>query len=561
MSLANLDIKTNELSLEVKAYYGSDVEEAVDTFTVVHWLLKRIFSLELWRVALGTVILLLGSVPIYYAYALRKRVTEKRRRYRIEIDFDKLPVRGPSSGFAGKVAETDKKAYVDLDNLTTHVMVAGATGSGKTVAAQDLAEEALLKRKNVIVFDPSAQWTGFLRKCKESEMLGLYKQFDMKESDAKAFNGTIKIVSDPMESMDMKALVNSEEPRITIFTLNQLKPGEIDVFVANTVMSVFAARLPESKPLKTLMIYDEVHRLLPKFGGSGKGFIQVERGAREFRKWGIGLVLVSQVLSDFVGEIRANIGMEVQMRTRYEEDLNRLARKYGENVAKSIVKAKVGTGLFEYSEYNNGKPYFISFRPLLHQVETLSDKELQQYDKYSHRIEESGFQLGELKKRRVDVFDIEVELKLADQKLAQGAFDMASMYIEGIESRIKNEWKRLGVKPPAREKKLVDKDKLKESVEEAERERKKYMKKPGTKKKDVSYVTKMEEVYEEMKSLVNECKKRGIETFVEEIELERVPSTIEMLRMSQDKSEIQGYFDKLKAMRDKLKGSLPAKKK
>jgi len=35
--------------------------------------------------------------------------------------------------------------------------------------------------------------------------------------------------------------------------------------------------------LRLIIIFDEVHRLLPKFGGTGEGFIQIERGAREFR--------------------------------------------------------------------------------------------------------------------------------------------------------------------------------------------------------------------------------------------------------------------------------------
>ena len=62
----------------------------------------------------------------------------------------------------------------------------------------------------------------------------------------------------------------------------------------------------------------------PKFGGSGQGFIQVERAAREFRKWGVGLVMISQVLTDFAGETKANISTEVQMRTRDQGDLDRI---------------------------------------------------------------------------------------------------------------------------------------------------------------------------------------------------------------------------------------------
>jgi len=103
--------------------------------------------------------------------------------------------------------------------------------------------------------------------------------------------------------------------------------------------------------LKVILVFDEVHRLLSKFGGSGEGFLQVERACREFRKWGMGVMLVSQVLSDFVGEIKANISSEVQMRTRDEGDLNRIKTKYGGDFLQSLVKASVGVGMFVNPAY------------------------------------------------------------------------------------------------------------------------------------------------------------------------------------------------------------------
>jgi len=52
--------------------------------------------------------------------------------------------------------------------------------------------------------------------------------------------------------------------------------------------------------------------------------LQVERACREFRKWGMGVMLISQVLNDFVGEIKANINTEVQTknirRRRFRKD-------------------------------------------------------------------------------------------------------------------------------------------------------------------------------------------------------------------------------------------------
>ena len=46
---------------------------------------------------------------------------------------------------ARKCCRKNVKAYYDMDKLTTHAVVAGATGGGKSIAAQVLIEEALMK--------------------------------------------------------------------------------------------------------------------------------------------------------------------------------------------------------------------------------------------------------------------------------------------------------------------------------------------------------------------------------------------------------------------------------
>ena len=103
---------------------------------------------------------------------------------------------------------------------------------------------------------------------------------------------------------------------IQVFTTNTLDPKNYDTFVANMIRQIFHSKLDEFRGLKYIVAFDEIHRILPKFGGSGAGFLQIERGCREFRKWGIGILLISQVLSDFVGEIKANINTLVQMKTK-----------------------------------------------------------------------------------------------------------------------------------------------------------------------------------------------------------------------------------------------------
>src|SRR3990167_7506281 len=138
------------------------------------------------------------------------------------------------------------------------------------------------------------------------------------------------------------------------------------MFVANMIRQIFHSKLDEFRGLKYLVVFDEIHRILPKFGGTGEGFTQIERSCREFRKWCIGIVLISQVLSDFVGEIKANINTQIQMKTRDEGDLNRIKMQYGEEFIQALVKATVGSGMVQNSAYNRGQPFYVTFIFFLH---------------------------------------------------------------------------------------------------------------------------------------------------------------------------------------------------
>jgi len=325
---------------------------------------------------------------------LRRRMAEKKR-YKGDVDIKTLPKPGDGMVLVGKLAETEIKAYYDLLQLKTHTLIAGSTGGGKTVSAEVLVEEALIAGVAIVVFDPTAQWSGFLRKCANEKMLKLYKNFGLKKTQARGFNGNVHQMLNPRQIVDIKDYMTPGE--IHVFAVHRLDPKDTDILVANAVREVFHANLPESPELRLVIIFDEVHRLLPKFGGSGRGFLQIERGAREFRKWGVGLILISQVLTDFIGETKANINSEIQMRTRDEGDLNRIKDKYGPHMLQSLLKSATGTGMFENPAYNKGNPYFISFRPLFHEHARLSDEELNNYDKYNNLVDDLKSQIDQLK--------------------------------------------------------------------------------------------------------------------------------------------------------------------
>jgi tetratricopeptide (TPR) repeat protein len=302
-------------------------------------------------------------------------------------------------------------------------------------------------------------------------MLSLYPLFGMKPTMARAFNGNVRQITNALELIDVKKYIRPGE--IQILACNKLDPKDIDIFVANSIREVFHANFSENPELRLLLVYDEVHRLLPKFGGSGEGFLQIERGCREFRKWGIGILMISQVLADFVGQIKANINTEIQMRTRDEGDLNRIKEKYGVEVLQGLVKASVGSGMVENPTYNRGRPYFIAFRPLLHNTQRLPDEELEKYNKWNEVIEDLDFQLQQLEELKQDVFDLKLQLKLALDKVKGGNFNMVEIYLQEVIPRTQKMWTKLGQTPKKRVIKTVDINALKEDMKKAAEERKK----------------------------------------------------------------------------------------
>ena len=146
--------------------------------------------------------------------------------------------------------------------------------------------------------------------------------------------------------------------------------------------------------------------------------------------------MISQVLLDFKGAVRANIANEIQLRTKYEGDIGRVKSKYGIDYASKVTRLTIGTGLFQNPEYNNGRPWFVSFRPLLHSPFALTDDEINQYIKLNKKIEEIDKRIEELKKKGIDTYDIEIEVNIAKDKIKTAAFKMAETYLDSVEKRI-----------------------------------------------------------------------------------------------------------------------------
>ncbi|PIN89791.1 hypothetical protein COU60_02760, partial [Candidatus Pacearchaeota archaeon CG10_big_fil_rev_8_21_14_0_10_34_76] len=401
------DMEDGNYLLKVEAKHLNLISTGIASFIIAKPLyLYAFLGIPLWTILVGVS----AFSFLMFNFFLYRAHVQKKKRYKLELNTALLPKSGPRSITLGKIAERKDLSYYNIDMLTTHAIVAGATGGGKSISAQVIVEEALKKDIAVIVFDPTAQWSGMLRKCEDKKMLSFYPKFGLKPSDAKAFPGNVKMIKDPRQAIDIKKYMNPGH--IQILALNKLDPSDMDKFVSSVIVSIFRSSPEEHPGLRFLLVFDEVHRLLPKFGGSGEGFLQIERACREFRKWGFGVMLVSQVLSDFVGEIKANINTEVQMRVSEEKDLARIKERYGLEALKSLVKADVGVGMVQNAEYNRGLPYFVAFRPILHSTRRLPDDVLDKYNEYGEKIEDLEYQIEQLETEKVDTFDLKMELKL-----------------------------------------------------------------------------------------------------------------------------------------------------
>lgn len=376
------------------------------------------------------------GVRWYNYYRAKKKA---QQRYIAPLDMKKLPQKGEGSIQVGKIAETDTDAYMDIEQLKVHSIAAGGTGSGKSVSAQVVSEQ-LLKRGDVsiVVFDPTKQWSGMIKKNDLDALVEMLKDYGLDPKQAPTgFKTNIVRVTDPDQDVDIwKALEAKGE--VTVFLIDELEGGDLDDFAVATLEKIFDSdKLEETTKLKSLLVYDEVHRLLPKYGGKG-GYTKLEQATREFRKWGIGVFLISQVLTDFRGEMRANIANEIQLRTKYSGDIRKVKNKHGKTYAERVSGLEIGTGLFHNPEYNQGRPWFIDFRPPLHSPFALGEEELDRYMGIKERIEDLREKIGELEERGVDTYDVKTELDLAEDKLKTAGYTSAETYLESLETRVEN---------------------------------------------------------------------------------------------------------------------------
>jgi hypothetical protein len=95
--------------------------------------------------------------------------------------------------------------------------------------------------------------------------------------------------------------------------------------------------------------------------------------------------------------------------------------------------------MMQNPRYNKGRPWFVAFRPTLHEPHKIPDIDLETYKEYAAILAKIEAKIQSMEKAGQDVFDLKTEFKLAQDKLKKGRFRMAKIYIDSLKKHLLGE--------------------------------------------------------------------------------------------------------------------------
>lgn len=338
-----------------------------------------------------------------------------------------VPYLPPEAGeglWLGKETVTNKKAFLGLEDLAGHALVAGDSGQENAIAASVLVESALDKGVAVVVFDPKARWTGFLKPCGDRELLGRYAEFGMGESDARHYKGRVIEAEGPSLRIDPQ--MHAAPGEITVFAMDGLPDGGYARAASCAIGWLLADKQEGTNPLKLLVVFDEAQLLLKKDAGA------LRKACAGLGGSGVGLLLVS----DSAGELGGSVLTEVQLNTKASSDVKRLCGLHGVEYGRRATMLAPGVAMLHNPRYNGGRPWCVAIRPPRHSPHGMPPSERETYKKQGRALEELEQRIALLKRGGTDTADLELELMVAKKKLRGGHLKMAEMYAGFLRKRL-----------------------------------------------------------------------------------------------------------------------------
>jgi hypothetical protein len=194
-----------------------------------------------------------------------------------------------------------------------------------------------------------------LEKNTNDEMLDRYAEFGMRRS-SKAFKGGIED-SEPQ----LDGLLASKGA--TIIDLSDIYDSTERVdrvsHMLDQLLEYFQFR-EDSDNLRLLIVVEEAHLWTSKdLPRDAARFL--DSAVRLLRKKGVGVMLVSQKISDFDPAMRSAMNISILFRTKYEGDLRAIARMLGTEMSAVVPKLPVGYSIFHLADV--GDPFVVAWRP------------------------------------------------------------------------------------------------------------------------------------------------------------------------------------------------------
>ena len=301
-----------------------------------------------------------------YLHMHNRHTSSEETDYASHVELPKCHVKLPKEGnMLGRVALDDWKLgdflYLPLRNHAQKgILVSGASGAGKTIAAKVIVEELLEDEIPVLVFDYTRQWERLLEKNTNEEMLDRYAEFGMRRSP-KGFKG--KVVHSPTPLDD---LLTSQSA--TIVDLSDIydsaeRVGKV-AQILDQLLEYFQFQ-EDSSDLRLLIVVEEAHLWMSKDVPKDAARF-LDSAVRLLRKKGVGVMLVSQKISDFDPAMRSAMNISILFRTKYEGDLKASARMLGSEASEMIPRLPVGYSVFHLADV--GDPLVLAWRPTYSQA-------------------------------------------------------------------------------------------------------------------------------------------------------------------------------------------------
>lgn len=277
---------------------------------------------------------------------------------------------------AGRITEP---VAVPLAQMV-HAYISGTTGSGKSFLARVLVEEAAQhKQLNVLVLDPRNQSVGLLVPEDRTKILQQYDRFGMKPDRARGFRFRYfapGLSYAPPLPDDVARIATGR----TIVSFKGLDDARRCALAAQILEAAFTAySAEESDRPRLLILVDEAQLFTRKRvdDAAKEAAAHAERAldriAREGRKYGIVLTLVSQMMKDFgyeLASIRQMTTTKVFLRNSDREI------EYASDIignGRQLAQLATGTALIHNANWGTVK---IKVRPPYSKVFELRETEM-----------------------------------------------------------------------------------------------------------------------------------------------------------------------------------------